>query len=157
METRARSWARLASFAVFAIVACGCYVEARPAPPLYGYSMVYADDVPYGIETYPHVWYHGQWVYLVGGRWYCATTSGWVVFVDEPYELHHHREVYWGPHPGPRPHDEWHPTHAPPVQYAPPANVAPPAYPKPAKPNVAPPVYKPKPFQPKPIAPDGKK
>jgi len=89
---------------VLSASSAGCYVEARPAPPVYGYGAVYADDVPYDLESYPHVWYQGRWAYFVGGRWYYPSTYGWVIFADEPWELHRHRTFiqsspsYWGPH-----------------------------------------------------------
>jgi hypothetical protein len=40
---------------------------------------------------YPRAYLHDRYVYLVGGRWYYPTRSGWTVLREEPQELYRYR------------------------------------------------------------------
>jgi hypothetical protein len=71
----------------------GCTVRTYP-PAVAGYATVYAGDVPVDIYAYPHVYYDGSYVYLVGDRWYYPTERGWVVLRGEPPQLYRYRTTY---------------------------------------------------------------
>ena len=92
--------------AVACVVACataGCTIQEDGTPPP-AYATTTADEnvvyaeAPPAVETYPRVWYQGQWTYYVGDRWYRSTPRGWAYYASEPPELHHQRDVY-GAHP----------------------------------------------------------
>ncbi len=97
-----------------------------PEPPLVGgYATVYAETVPPDIYAYPHVWYGGSYVYLVGDRWYYPSESGWVVLRREPQTLYQYRATYRFRAPpaygrtyrqAPPPPPPAGPTYAPPAQ-----------------------------------------
>jgi hypothetical protein len=70
-----------------------CVVETTP-PAIDGYATVYTDAVPATIYSYPHVWYGGQYVYLVGDRWYAPYGHRWVALRGEPPALYQHRLSY---------------------------------------------------------------
>lgn len=81
--------ALLCAAALAGVTGCTATVTARPARAavLYDNSVVYVDDAPAGIYDRPAVYYHGRPAYLVRGRWYYPSESGWVYFRDEPVEL----------------------------------------------------------------------
>ena len=63
-----------------------------------GDYFVRSDLVPPDIWAYPHVFYGGASVYLVGGRWYYPTTRGWRAMRSEPVELGRQRtRIYASP------------------------------------------------------------
>ncbi|WP_082363389.1 hypothetical protein [Chondromyces crocatus] len=64
---------------------------------VYGYPTVYADAEPVMVETYPRVMYRGSYAYLVDGNWYYRNQNRWVVFQQEPPELHRYRSRYVPP------------------------------------------------------------
>jgi hypothetical protein len=81
--------ALLCAAALASVTGCTATVTARPARAavLYDHPVVYVDDAPSGIYDRPAVYYHGRPAYLVRGRWYYPSESGWVYFRDEPREL----------------------------------------------------------------------
>lgn len=101
---------RLASFArrarpgrrALAVAACslllgsvplGCTGSAQVrAGVVHDHPVYYVDGPPTPLSRYPYAIYHGQRAYLVDGRWYYSTPSGWAVFRREPRELRHYRE-----------------------------------------------------------------
>jgi hypothetical protein len=78
----------------------GCVAHAEGAL-VADYPAEYVETVPPRIEYYPSVVYRGSPAYLVEGRWYYRTHNRWVVFRDEPGELHdyrvRHAPSYLGP------------------------------------------------------------
>lgn len=58
-----------------------------------GYRVAPADPDPEVVNRAPRVLYGGDWAYLVDGKWYTAGDRGWVVFVEEPPELHRQRDA----------------------------------------------------------------
>ena len=86
---------------------CSAWVTAEP-PVVQGQAeVVWVDSPPVNIETYPHEYYAGADVYLVGGRWYRRSGARWVVYRSEPVELGRRRAVierrvpgYAAPHRG---------------------------------------------------------
>lgn len=64
---------------------------------VYGYPAIYADVTPYELAGYPRLWYRGSYAYLIDGSWYYPTTTGWVVFREEPPELYRYRSRYVAP------------------------------------------------------------
>lgn len=94
-------------------------------PSLYGYSVTYAGAVPTDIYGYPSVYWNGSYAYWVDDAWYYPTSSGWVVFVEEPWDLYQYRRN-WSvqvarPRPTRPPQVEYGYPSSPPVQVAPPA------------------------------------
>lgn len=82
----------LAPVFAFSTLAVGCTATLQTGTPnVGGYDVVYADAVPVSIDAYPAVEYRGRLAYLVDGRWYWPTDSGWVMFVEEPPELSTYR------------------------------------------------------------------
>lgn len=87
----------LGAFALLAAVgSAGC--EATIHPPELGITyresaLAPAPWVPEDIWAYPHVVYGGSYVYLVDGRWYYPTPSGWMMFRREPVELSRQRTI----------------------------------------------------------------
>ena len=61
------------------------------------YPAEYVASVPPRIEYYPRTYYRGNPAYLVEGRWYYRTHDRWVVFREEPSELHEYRMRQAGP------------------------------------------------------------
>jgi len=58
---------------------------------VYDYPATYVETVPPGTLYQPRVYYHGRYAYLRQDRWYYPTDRGWVVFREEPRELHRYR------------------------------------------------------------------
>ncbi len=57
-----------------------------------GYRVHTPEVMPTAVETYPNVRYHTRRAYLVGNDWYYRDPRyGWVVFEDEPADLHAQR------------------------------------------------------------------
>ncbi len=73
-------------------LAPACAVEGTPM--VGGYATVGVASVPPDIYAYPHVWYGGQYVYLVGDRWYSPYGRGWVALRGEPPALQRYRLSY---------------------------------------------------------------
>src|SRR5262245_41543266 len=69
-----------------------CVGRARPGPDVYGYAVQPATKDRLTIERAPRVYYRGAWAHYVDGQWHYPTTSGWVVFVEEPIELTLHKD-----------------------------------------------------------------
>lgn len=65
----------------------GCYAEATTG------AAVRTEYVPAHIETYPHEYYEGRTVYLIGDRWYYHDGSSWVYYRHEPEVLVRRRVV----------------------------------------------------------------
>jgi len=90
--------ARSIFLAVFAPLAAGGCVATAGVDS----AVVYEDPVtvveapPVAIETYPRIYYHGSYAYLVGSRWYYHEPRGWVVFRREPVELGRYRAWHAG-------------------------------------------------------------
>ena len=72
----------------------GCAVSTRPAT-YGGFRVSYASPPP-AVYEYPSVTYGGAPAYLVDGRWYYPSPSGWVVFRSEPSPLTRYRLDYYG-------------------------------------------------------------
>jgi hypothetical protein len=108
---------------------CGAMLTATlPTPELYGYAVVDASAVPVSIDAYPHVYWNGAYAYLVDGRWYYPTDSGWVVFREEPRDLYQYRIAIRQGTPPPVVEYGYGYRGGPAVQTAPPAvQTAPPA------------------------------
>ncbi len=70
-----------------------CVSHARPGPDVYGYAVQPATKDRAIIERAPRVYYRGAWAHYVDGHWHYPTTSGWVVFVEEPIELSRQRDA----------------------------------------------------------------
>lgn len=87
------SWPRLARrgaalCGVIAALCCGgCYGATS--------AYVEADYPPVAIETYPHTYYEGRVVYLVGDRWYMRDGGGWYYYRSEPPVLYRYRAHYY--------------------------------------------------------------
>ena len=77
----ARAASLVVSVALLASVAC--------APTVYGYAVDYPDHVP-PLSGAPRVYFHANYAYLIADRWYYPSASGWVVFLEEPPELHNY-------------------------------------------------------------------
>ncbi|MDI1482240.1 hypothetical protein [Polyangium sp. y55x31] len=74
------------------MLAAGCTATLSAGTPnVGGYDVAYAEAVPIDVNRYPAAEYRGRLAYLVEGRWYWPTDSGWVVFLDEPPELAYYR------------------------------------------------------------------
>ena len=58
---------------------------------VYGHPVYPVEVAPVEIATYPRVYYHGGYAYLVEDRWYYRGPRGWVVFREEPRELYRYR------------------------------------------------------------------
>jgi hypothetical protein len=126
--------APLGPFALLAALSTlpGCLARVGP-PAVGGYATVYADTVPVNVYSYPHVWYDGDYAYLVGSQWYYPSAGGWVVLRSEPQELYQYRASYGYGYPGgygAAPGYGYGQTYR---QAAPPAYRAPYAYPPPAQ------------------------
>jgi hypothetical protein len=65
----------------------GCYAEATT-----GADVEYATP-PVNVEVYPHDYYAGHVVYLVGDRWYYRDGPHWVYYQHEPDVLYQRRVV----------------------------------------------------------------
>lgn len=136
-------WLRMLALSAPLFAASGCAASFH-GDTGYGYTVVAVDTVPHAIHTYPRVWYHGTYVYLVNGVWYAPRGNGWVRYYDEPYELRRHRR-YYGPRPIP-PRTHHHHRHVdpgprqvhPPRRADPPRRVDPPRRNPPPTRNVAP-------------------
>jgi hypothetical protein len=85
-------WA-VALAAASALFAAGCEATFQPVEPAFFETgaMTPAEVVPQDIWEYPRVYYGGTYAYLVGGRWYYPTASGWMVLRREPVELSRER------------------------------------------------------------------
>lgn len=97
----------------------GCYAEATT-----GADVEYAEPVA-NVEVYPHEYYDGHVVYLVGDRWYYHDGPRWVYYRSEPPVLYQRRVVV---HEAPVVRERAEVRRAPPAprRYsAPPARVAP--------------------------------
>ncbi len=81
----------LASSIVAALALGGCTLRAGPPVVTGGVTV---ESAPIDVDVYPHVYYDGQWVYLVGDRWYHRGAHGWIVVGREPAALYHHRLYY---------------------------------------------------------------
>ncbi|HEV8547538.1 MAG TPA: hypothetical protein VGQ57_00900 [Polyangiaceae bacterium] len=67
--------------------AAGCYAEAGTS------AVVATDAVPAHYEVYPHEYYEGRVVYLIGDRWYYSDGPRWVYYEREPEVLVRRRVV----------------------------------------------------------------
>ncbi|HTQ04284.1 MAG TPA: hypothetical protein VMI54_10525 [Polyangiaceae bacterium] len=67
----------------------GCYAEATTGADVEYESTAPAVDV----EVYPHEYYQGHVVYLVGDRWYYHDGPRWVYYRHEPTVLYQRRAV----------------------------------------------------------------
>jgi hypothetical protein len=65
----------------------GCYAEATT-----GADVEYASP-GVDVEVYPHEYYDGHVVYLVGDRWYYRDGPQWVYYRREPDTLYQRRVV----------------------------------------------------------------
>lgn len=65
----------------------GCYAEATT-----GADVEYAAP-GVDVEVYPHEYYDGRVVYLVGDRWYYRDGPRWVYYRTEPQPLYERRAV----------------------------------------------------------------
>src|SRR5690349_745655 len=65
----------------------GCYAEATTG------AVVRAEYAPAHVEVYPHEYYEGRVVYLVGDRWYYRDGPHWVYYVREPQPLVERRVI----------------------------------------------------------------
>ena len=128
----------VALVAAAAVFTGGCY-HARTAY-VGGVEVAYDNDGYYDYATYPHYWWDGRVVYLVGDRWYYRAPEGWVYFVSEPSDLYAYRRHYYGTYGYSAPPAYGRP---PPTRYysAPPAHRAP--Y---RGPQVAPPAPRARPY-----------
>jgi hypothetical protein len=70
------------------VAVSGCYAEATT-----GADVEYADPIA-NVEVYPHEYYEGHVVYLVGDRWYYQAGPRWVYYRTEPQPLYQRRVVY---------------------------------------------------------------
>jgi hypothetical protein len=136
-----------AGLLALALVGTGCVATVSSRPAYYdGYAVVYEDDAPYDVYSYPRYQHNGTYVYLVGDRWYYRSSSGWAYYRDEPPALWHHRRSYYGTYGYAAPPAYGAPpaarVYAPPPAYAPAAS---PAYAPAASPAYAPaaPAYAP--------------
>jgi hypothetical protein len=102
----------------------GCYAEATT-----GADVEYETAAPaVDVEVYPHEYYEGHVVYLVGDHWYYRDGPRWVYYRHEPHVLYERRAVV---RPGPVVRERAEVRRAPPAyRAAPPAyhRAAPPAY-----------------------------
>lgn len=71
----------------------GCYAEATTG------AVVRAEYAPAHVEVYPHEYYEGRVVYLVGDRWYYRDGPHWVYYVREPQPLVERRVIIRRAHP----------------------------------------------------------
>ena len=88
-----------AAVAGLALLSTGCVARVHAHPAYVGPEwIVYDDDaiVLYEIDTYPHYWYGGTYVYLVGDRWYFHHGGRWAYYRAEPEVLHGYRADYYG-------------------------------------------------------------
>jgi len=84
-------------------------------------ATVTVHSVPPSIHSYPRVWYHGTYVYLVDSDWYAPRGSTWVRYRHEPVDLVRYRRHYhsrgrfpahvYRSHPGSSRHRHEHPSH----------------------------------------------
>lgn len=66
----------------------GCYAEAT------GPDVEYEATAPaVDVEVYPHEYYEGHVVYLVGDHWYYRDGPRWVYYRHEPHVLYQRRAV----------------------------------------------------------------
>lgn len=78
---------------------CGLGCASSTAHPtrvpekVQGYAVEPAEVDALALERAPRVLYGGDWARLVEGRWYYPTKGGWVVFLEEPIELHRERDT----------------------------------------------------------------
>ncbi len=94
--------ALVAAAALSALAAAGCEATFTPAEPVVTYyggaTLAPAPAVPVDIWAYPRVYYGGSYLYLVDGRWYQPTPSGWMTYRREPVELSRARtRIYASP------------------------------------------------------------
>lgn len=67
----------------------GCYAEATT-----GADVEYETAAPaVDVEVYPHEYYEGHVVYLVGDHWYYRDGPRWVYYRREPRPLYERRAV----------------------------------------------------------------
>lgn len=93
-KTRGRGpWWTLALIALLGVASMGCAGTATVVhrPTVYGYVVADAGPMPANIASHPYVYYRGAPAYWVDGNWYYRSSNGWVVFVDEPRDLHYAR------------------------------------------------------------------
>jgi hypothetical protein len=90
----------LCSTTLLALLLTSCYGTTRvEGGVVYDYPVVQVEAAPMHIDTYPRVYYRGNYAYLVEGRWYYPTASGWVVFRQEPEVLSSYRVRYYRQYP----------------------------------------------------------
>jgi hypothetical protein len=65
---------------------------------------VAADFTPVNVERYPHTYYDGQPVYLIGDRWYLSDGGSWFYLSVEPAPLYRYRTDWYAAHPHWRPY-----------------------------------------------------
>ena len=96
----------------------GCYAEATT-----GADVEYASP-GVDVEVYPHEYYDGHVVYLVGDRWYYRDGPHWAYYRTEPHPLYERRAVIRRQAPVVRERSEVR--RAPPAYHAAPVHRAPP-------------------------------
>lgn len=87
---RAASAPRAGAILLGALLSAGCTASVG-GELIYGHPVYPVEVAPPAITTYPRVYYHGGYAYLVEDRWYYPSSRGWVVFREEPRELHRYR------------------------------------------------------------------
>lgn len=80
----------------------GCTASLAAEPSVVAYDNGYAEGdivtVPEDVRTYPHMYYGGNYTYLVDGRWVYPSNRGWRAYRNEPGELRTYRaQVYASP------------------------------------------------------------
>ncbi|MEZ4302750.1 MAG: hypothetical protein R3B70_47950 [Polyangiaceae bacterium] len=80
-------WTML-GFLALMLTPVGCVARASAGTAVVvDEPVVEVSTVPVAVETYPRHYYHGHYVYLVGGRWYYRAHGRWVVYRTEPRAL----------------------------------------------------------------------
>lgn len=103
-------WIVLCAALLMGVSGCAGETQVR-AGLLFDYPVTYLHRPPPRVRHYPRTYYYGRPAYLVHGRWYYSSPSGWVVFREEPRELRAYRERRHGSEAKSRPrryheHDE---------------------------------------------------
>jgi hypothetical protein len=108
--------AALAAVCALGATACEATITPQTGVVASGGLVARVTTVPVDIYTYPRVVFGGSYVYLVNGFWYRPTSSGWVVYRQEPAPLARARvRIYASPRtPGPRGPEFGSPAPAPP-------------------------------------------